>query len=80
MSELLNLSKKLLGALLFNFIARPQFVSYEHTHKDNIFLKICLFLGAYPVAWTYKKQEEIDNSKYMFKNFIFEKFIPKLKD
>ena len=75
-----NISKKLLGAFMFNFIARPQFISYEHCYKNNIFLKICLLLGAYPVAWTYKKQEQIDKTKDTFKNFIFEKFIPKIKD
>lgn len=75
-----NISKKLLGAMMFNFIARPQFVSYDHIYKNNFFLKICLFLGAYPVAWTYKNQEQIDKTKDTFKNYIFEQFIPKIKD
>ena len=75
-----DISKKLLGAMIFNFVARPQFISYEYCHKNNFFLKICLFLGAYPIAWTYKKQEEIDSTKDTFKNFIFEKFIPEIKD
>lgn len=75
-----NISKKLLGSMMFNFIARPQFISYEHCHKNNFFLKICLFLGAYPVAWTYKNQEQIDKTNDTFKNYIFEKFIPKIKD
>ena len=74
-----NISKKLLGAMMFNFIARPQFISYEHFHKNNIFLKICLFLGAYPVAWTYKEQKHIDETKDTFNNYIFEKFIPEQK-
>lgn len=72
-----NLSKKLLGAMLFNFLARPHFVSYEYKYKNNFFLRLCILLGAYPVAWTYRKQEDIDLTKDVFKNFIFENFIPK---
>jgi len=75
-----NLSKKLLGALLFNFIARPQFISYEHCFKINFFLKNCLLLGAYPVAWTYKNQDQINKTKDTFNNYIFDNFIPEIKD
>lgn len=75
-----NISKKLLGTLMFNFIARPNFISYEFKHKNNIFLKLCILLGAYPVAWTYHKQEEINLTKDVFNNFIFENFIPKKED
>ncbi len=75
-----DISKKLLGAMMFNFLARPHFVSYEYKHKNNLFLRFCILLGAYPVAWTYHKQEQIDVTKHVFKNFIFENFIPEKED
>jgi glycerophosphoryl diester phosphodiesterase len=74
-----KLKLRLLGALVFNFISRPNFISYEFKHKNNFFRRLCTFLGAYPVAWTYHDQEEIVNTKKYFKNFIFEGFEPKIK-
>ena len=74
-----KLKLRLLGALVFNFISRPNFISYEFKHKNNFFLRLCTFLGAYPIAWTYHDQEEIVNTEKYFKNFIFEGFEPKIK-
>ncbi|MBE6729288.1 MAG: glycerophosphodiester phosphodiesterase [Ruminococcaceae bacterium] len=72
------LHKQIAGCLLFNFISRPHFVSYEHTFKNRFFFKISVLLGAFPVGWTFKKQREIIESHNTFKSFIFEDFIPKL--
>lgn len=72
-----ELKKKLLGALLFNFLARPDFVSYEHIHSGNFFRRLCTFLGAFPVAWTIGSKEELDAARKHFKTYIFEGFLPK---
>ena len=71
--------KRLAGLLLYNFISRPDFVSYEHT--DGAFLprKLVTKLGAFPVGWTFKSKEEIENGKKYFKTFIFENYIPESK-
>ena len=70
-------SYKMLGMLLFNFLGRPDFISYEYVYEKNFFRRFCCnVLGAYPIAWTFKEQKQIDDSRE-FKGFIFEGFIPK---
>lgn len=71
-----ELHKRLLGCLLFNFLARPDFVSYEHKYSGYLFFKLVKKLGAFPVGWTFKSQAELDQNGEAFKTFIFEGFIP----
>lgn len=68
--------KRIAGLLLFNFISRPDFVSYQHTDSDYLPLKIVTRLGAFPVGWTFKNKEETQKGKKYFKAFIFENYIP----
>lgn len=68
---------KLLSFLMFNFIGRPDFVSYEAKHHKNIFRKISVALGAFSVGWTFKSDKQIDELKDEFSAYIFEGFIPK---
>ena len=68
---------KMLSALLFNFIARPDFVAYEYKYRNNIFRCLCAFLGAYSVGWTFTDQDQIEKSKDKMNTFIFELFMPK---
>lgn len=64
--------------LLFNCVAKPDFIAYDHLHKGNISRTICQHLyGALSVAWTIKSQEQLDHSRKQFDLFIFEGFIPK---
>lgn len=72
-----DIKKKALEALLFNFLARPDFVSYNHFHSKNPFRRFCTFLGAFPVAWTIGSKEELDAARKHFKTYIFEGFLPK---
>lgn len=69
--------KRLAGLLLYNFISRPDFVSYQHTDGDYIPRKIVSRLGAFPVGWTFSSKEETEKGKKHFKTFIFENYIPK---
>ena len=71
--------RRMLGMMLFNFIARPDFVSYEHTKKGALGRKICTFLGAFPVGWTFRSENELESSRADFKAYIFENFLPKNK-
>lgn len=70
------LHRRLLGLMLFNFIGRPQFISYEHIYKNSFMRRLAVKLGGYPVGWTFLKKEEIEASKKDFKAFIFENFEP----
>lgn len=64
--------------LLCNFAGRPDFIAYDHRHKNNISRLLCRYLfGALSVAWTIKSQEELNACRKDFDLFIFEGFIPK---
>ncbi len=69
--------KKLLGCLIFNVLARPDFVSYEHKYRKNLFRRLVTGLGAFPVGWTFESQKALDEDMSGFKAYIFEVFIPK---
>lgn len=71
------LTRQLSGALLFSFLGRPDFVSYEHRFKSNAFRKISLWLGAMPVGWTFWSQANLNRDKDGFEAYIFEGFLPK---
>ena len=66
----------LAGCLLFNVIARPDFVSYDHMGASHPCRRLCTLLGALPVGWTFHSQKEIDAHRADFQGFIFEGFIP----
>lgn len=72
-----ELKKRLLGAMFFNFMSRPDFVSYDFHDKKHIMRRLVTALGAFPVAWTFKSQEQIDSCETDFNTYIFEDFIPK---
>ncbi len=69
--------KRFLGYLIFNFLGRPDFVSYEHKYHKNIFRRLVTKLGAFPVGWTFKSQTDLDTDGKAFKAYIFEEFLPK---
>ncbi len=70
-----------LANLLFNFIAKPDFIAYGHRDYRNYARGICRYIyGATAVAWTIKSQEELDNRAEDFDLFIFDGFIPKEKE
>ncbi len=75
-----KLHMRMLGMLLFNCFARPDFISYENETKEAFGRKICTLLGAIPIGWTFKNQKEINESKKDFKGYIFEGFVPSKED
>ncbi len=74
-----SFEKRMSGNMLFNFLGRPDFVSYKHTDAKNISRMFVTKLGAYPVGWTFQSQDELDKNGKYFNTFIFEQFLPKEK-
>ena len=77
----LGFFKKLfLTNLLFNFIATPDFIAYNHKHKDQFSYKLLRRLYRVKnVAWTIKSQQELKDAKSVFTCFIFDSFVPDKK-
>ena len=70
-------SKFVLTNLLLNFYARPDFIAYNHNHKNQFSYKILRKI--YPiknVAWTIKNQDELDSARDVFTCLIFDSFTP----
>lgn len=63
--------------LLLNFLAKPDFIAYDHKHKGSCSRMLCRHLyHALSVAWTIRTQKELEDAKDAFDLFIFEGFIP----
>lgn len=63
--------------LLFNFLAKPDFVAYDYKYPNMLSRKICHRLyGNMAAAWTIKSQAELDAAKGQFDLYIFDSFIP----
>lgn len=72
-----NFTGWLVHMLLSNFACKPDFISYCHQYTGNFSFKLCTkLLGALPVAWTIKSEEQLMKAKKHFKVFIFEGFDP----
>lgn len=69
----------LLENLLFNFLCRPDFISYNHSAPNNFSLKFVRRLfGAASLAWTVTSlEEEALAYKNGFDGVIFEQYTPK---
>jgi hypothetical protein len=55
-----------------NFLAKPDFISYEH-----IGLPLKKNKGLPVISWTITSQSEYEKAKPYVNNIIFENFIPK---
>ena len=63
--------------LLTNFLCRPDFIAFDHHHKNSFSRVVNRYLfGALSVAWTIRSQEELAQAKPAFDLFIFEGFLP----
>jgi len=71
-----NIPKILAGWLLFNFLSRPDFVSYNFEDANCFARNLCTALGAFPVAWTLRSEKELAAAKQLFCTYIFENFLP----
>ena len=57
-----------------NVAVRPDFISYKHTDKDNISLKVCRLLGADTACWTLRSDEDYLAVQDEFDIYIFDSF------
>lgn len=67
----------LLQNLLFNWLAKPDFIAYNHKYPDMLSRRLCR--GLYrntAVAWTIKSTEELAAAREHFDIFIFDSFLP----
>lgn len=64
--------------LLLNFLAKPDFVAYDHHHPHMLSRVICKKLYKnLAVAWTIRSKDELERAKVHFDLYIFDSFIPK---
>ena len=61
--------------LIFNFLCKPDFISYNWRHKKELSLNICKYIfGAPTAAWTVRSQTELKKCESSFDAIIFEQF------
>lgn len=72
-----NIISRLVSNFFMNFLAKPDFISYDYSKIHRLSFKIQKILGAYSIAWTYKSQEAVNKTKKVIKAYIFEGFSPK---
>lgn len=68
--------KWLAGWLLFNWIGRPDFISYDHRYTSSFGRSLCASLGAHSVCWTLRSEEQLAAVKSYYSTYIFEDFLP----
>jgi glycerophosphoryl diester phosphodiesterase len=72
---------KIPSYLLLNFITRPDFVAYNYKHERNMSRRIVRRLYRNTAAaWTIKDQDALDKARGKFDIFIFDSFIPDVKE
>lgn len=63
--------------LLLNFITKPDFISYNHKHRNMLSFILCKYFYRTPsFAWTVQSQKSLEESRHSFDYFIFDHFIP----
>ncbi len=68
----------LLTNLLFNCLAKPDFIAFNHRYSENLSRRLCRkVFKTTAAAWTIKSQAELEHAKQYFDIFIFDSFIPK---
>jgi hypothetical protein len=63
---------------MLNFVARPDFIAYDHRQAYGYSYKHHRKLHpAENVAWTVQSEEELEKAEKIFDCIIFDSFIPK---
>jgi len=67
-------------SLLADFIGRPSFIAYNHSHRIPLAARILKRTGAACLAcWTVRGEEEFRTASEKYSVIIFDSFIPSLK-
>ena len=64
------------GALLFDWISRPDSFAYDWKGGNSPQVKLARFMGAVPVSWTVRSRDEFAQCCDQFDRHIFEAFVP----
>ncbi len=64
------------GWLLFNFLARPDFISYDVMDTNALAFGVCKMLGAATAGWTIRTEEQLRLAKQYVSTYIFENILP----
>ncbi len=64
--------RKLAGAMMYDFLARPDFVAYDCANCGNVFFRLCGKLGAMKLGWTFRDSGTFKSRKKYFDGYIFE--------
>lgn len=63
--------------LLFNWLAKPDFIAYNRKYPKTLPLRLCRGLyGCAAAAWTIRSEEELREAGNDFDFFIFDSFVP----
>lgn len=63
--------------LLLNFLAKPDFIAYNHKHYKDWSRSLCRYLyKGVAVAFTIKSQQQLEDRSGDFDMFIFDSFVP----
>ena len=66
-----------LTRLLFNFLAKPDFIAFNRKYPKSLSLQLCRKLYRCTcAAWTVKSQEQLIEARRDFDIYIFDSFIP----
>lgn len=67
----------MLQNLLFNWLARPDFIAYNRKYPKVLSRLLCRRLfGNTAAAWTVKSREQLEEAKRYFDIYIFDSFLP----
>lgn len=71
----------ILKHLLLNFYTKPDFIAYHHVYKKGLSYTLCRKLyRVKTIAWTIQNQKDFEESRKYYELFIFDSFIPKIKN
>lgn len=63
--------------LLTNFIAKPDFIAFNHLWSDSLAYTLCRKIyDVENVGWTIRNQDELERAKGIFQVIIFDSFLP----
>lgn len=67
----------LLQNLLFNWLAKPDFIAYNRKYPKMLSRLLCRKLfGNMAAAWTVKSREQLEEARKYFDIYIFDSFLP----
>lgn len=70
---IIRLRDFILKNMLVNFLSKPDFLSLDFHAKKYYSFRYVMAMGCFPVAWTIRSKEDLENAEDTFKAFIFER-------